>query len=111
MKRTIMDMSNKVLEHIAKKYDNVQEGVKSVMGRKILEYEAKTIREQGELYQLIRMVRRKMDKGKSPEQIAEELDEDLTLVTRICEAANMCCPGDGCERIYTFLRGINSYGL
>ena len=79
MKRAIMDMSNKVLEHIAKKYDNVWEGVKSVMGGKILEYEAKTIREQGELYQLIRMERRKMDKGKSPEQIAEELDEDLTL--------------------------------
>ena len=85
------------------------------MGGKILEYEAKTIFEegisQGELYQLIRMVRRKMDKGKSPEQIAEELDEDPTLVTRICEAANTCCPGDGCERIYTFLRGKNSHGL
>lgn len=37
MKRAIMDMSNKVLEHIAKKYDNVRERVKSVMGGKILE--------------------------------------------------------------------------
>lgn len=81
------------------------------MGGKILEYEAKTIREQGELYQLIRMVRRKMDKGKSPEQIAEELDEDLTLVMRICEAANACYPGEGCERIYTLLRGKNIHGL
>lgn len=64
MKRAIMDMSNKVLEHIATKYDNVREGVKSVMGGKILDYEAKTIfeegRSQGELYQIIRMVRRRI---------------------------------------------------
>ena len=39
-------MSIKVLEHIARKYDHVREGVRSVMGGKILEYEAKTIREE-----------------------------------------------------------------
>lgn len=44
---TIIDMSNKVLEHIARKYDSVRKGVKSIMGGKILEYEAKTIREKG----------------------------------------------------------------
>ena len=43
-KCTIIDMSNKVLEHIAKKYTVLKEGVKNVMGGKILEYEAKTIR-------------------------------------------------------------------
>ena len=41
------DMSNKVLEHIAKKYHAVREGVKSVMGGKVLEYEAKTIKREG----------------------------------------------------------------
>ena len=46
-RRAIMDMANRVLEHIAEKYEKVQEGVKSVMGGKILEYEAKTIRNQG----------------------------------------------------------------
>lgn len=45
-KCTIIDMSIKVLEHIARKYDHVREGVRSVMGGKILEYEAKTIREE-----------------------------------------------------------------
>lgn len=44
---TIIDMSNKVLEHIAKKYESVRKGVKSVMGGKVLEYEAKTIRNEG----------------------------------------------------------------
>ena len=40
-------MSNKVLEHIAKKHAAVRKGVKSVMGGKVLEYEAKTIRNEG----------------------------------------------------------------
>lgn len=47
MKCTIVDMSGKVLEHIARKYKNVREGVKSIMGGKVLEYEAKTIRLEG----------------------------------------------------------------
>ena len=40
-------MSNKVLEHIAAKYKSIKEGVKSVMGGKVLEYEAKTIKREG----------------------------------------------------------------
>ena len=43
----IIDMSNKVLEHIASKYSAVRKGVKSVMVGKILEYEAKTIKKEG----------------------------------------------------------------
>lgn len=44
---TLIDMSNKVLEHIAAKYKSIKEGVKSVMGGKVLEYEAKTIKREG----------------------------------------------------------------
>lgn len=40
-------MTNKVLEHIAIKYNSVREGVKSIIGGKILEYKAKTIRNDG----------------------------------------------------------------
>ena len=40
-------MLNKVLEHIAKKHAAVRKGVKSVMGGKVLDYEAKTIRNEG----------------------------------------------------------------
>ena len=46
-KRTLIEMSNKVLEHIARKYDTVKEGVRTVMGGQILEYEAKTLFRQG----------------------------------------------------------------
>ena len=46
-KCTIIDMSNKVLENIAQKYENVKKGVKEVMGGKILDYEAKKIKIEG----------------------------------------------------------------
>lgn len=46
-KCTINDMSGKVLENIALKYRNVKEGVKSVMGGRILDYEAKRIKAEG----------------------------------------------------------------
>lgn len=49
IKCTIIDMSNKVLGHIAQKYENVKEGVKSVMGGKVLDYEAKRIKNEGKL--------------------------------------------------------------
>ena len=39
-------MSDKVLVNIAQRYEHVREGVKSVMGGKVLKYEAKP---QGEL--------------------------------------------------------------
>ena len=47
MRKTILEMSGKVLENIAQKYDNVREGGKSVMGGRVLEYEAKTILNEG----------------------------------------------------------------
>lgn len=47
VKRTIIDMSNKVLVHIAAKYNAVRKGVKDIMGGRVLEYEAKTIKREG----------------------------------------------------------------
>ncbi len=46
-KCTIMDMSDKVLVHIARRYENVREGVKQVMGGRVLDYEAKRIKNEG----------------------------------------------------------------
>lgn len=43
----IVDMSNCVLQHIAVKYDTVREGVKAVMGGKVLNYRAKILLNQG----------------------------------------------------------------
>ncbi len=46
-KRTLMEMSGKVLEYLAKDYAQVQKGVTSIMVGKVLDYEAKTILNQG----------------------------------------------------------------
>ena len=46
-KCTLIDMSNKVLGHIARNYEAVMEGVREIMGGKVLEYEAKAIRNEG----------------------------------------------------------------
>jgi hypothetical protein len=46
-KKTIMDMSERVLENIARSYENIRKGVGTIMGGKILDYEAKRIRNEG----------------------------------------------------------------
>ncbi|MCD8097165.1 MAG: hypothetical protein LUE31_03825 [Lachnospiraceae bacterium] len=45
--RTLMEMSIKVAENIAVKYESVWKGVKEIMGGRILEYETKTIMREG----------------------------------------------------------------
>ena len=47
VKCTLLDLSRKVVDHIAANYKNIREGVKSAMGGKVLEYEAKTILNEG----------------------------------------------------------------
>lgn len=44
---TIIDMAKEIARHLAGKYEKVKEGVKSTMGGKILNYEAKDILNQG----------------------------------------------------------------
>ena len=46
-RQAIIDMSKRVLQHIARRYQKVKEGVRDIMGGKILEYEAKTIWNDG----------------------------------------------------------------
>ena len=46
-RRTILDMSKKVLENIADRYKNVQKGVNDIMGGQVLEHEGKTIYNAG----------------------------------------------------------------
>jgi len=48
-KRTIMEMSKRVADALARNYPQVKKGVDDVMGGKILEHEAKTILQRGEM--------------------------------------------------------------
>ncbi len=47
-KKTIVEMTQKVVDNLAAGYANIRKEVKTIMGGKILEYEAKTILRQGE---------------------------------------------------------------
>lgn len=46
-RKLLMEMSKKVLENIAQKFEHVKKGVGSIMGGKVLESEAKTILKEG----------------------------------------------------------------
>ena len=63
VKCTIIDMSNKVLENIARKYDLVREGVREAMGGKVLDYEAKTILNEGMEKGMEKGIEKGMEKG------------------------------------------------
>ena len=62
--KTIVEMSGKVLENISQKYENVRKGVRSVMGGKILEYEAKTILNQGIAQGMAQGITQGIDQGR-----------------------------------------------
>lgn len=55
---------------------------------------------QGENYKLISMVVRKLNKGKTEAVIAEELEEPLETIQRICDAAGKYAPEYDIEKIY-----------
>ena len=56
--------------------------------------------EQGKLVTIISLVTRKLKKHHAPEQIAEELEEDLDRVKQICDIARQFAPDYDCEKIY-----------
>ncbi|MDO5349905.1 MAG: 3-isopropylmalate dehydrogenase [Lachnospiraceae bacterium] len=58
---------------------------------------------EGKKKQLIQMVCKKLLKGKAPETIADELEEDLDSITSICLTAKAFAPDYDCDKIYEAL--------
>lgn len=52
---------------------------------------------------MIAQICRKIKKEKSPELIAEELEEDIQVIAPICETAQSFAPEYDCEKIYEAL--------
>jgi len=78
-RNTIVEMTHKVLEKLAKKYENVKKGVRSIMGGKVLEYETKTIfcegLREGRFENLLQNLKKLMQKmGISAEKAMDLLD-------------------------------------
>ena len=74
------------------------------LGQSVLEEGIEQGIEQGGLYRLIDQVGRKLEKGKKEEEIADELEEELPLIQKICDAINMSSPDVDQKRVYIILR-------
>ena len=83
-KKMIVEMSNKVVNHLAQKYDNVKEGVTSIMGGKVLEYEAKQILNEGKIERRIEQARETAQvlrgMGISEEKIAKAVNVSIGVL-------------------------------
>lgn len=60
-------------------------------------------REEGEARKLIEQVCKKLKKDKSPEMIADELEEELEVIIKICDEANRCEGGYDVDCIFDWL--------
>ena len=71
--------------------------------------------EEGETLKLISQVCKKLRKAKKPEGIADDLEEDVSVIKRICEAAKGCGEEYSTEQIFKKLKRwgmlLNEYGL
>lgn len=59
--------------------------------------------EKGRLFNLIQLTTKKIKKGKSPETIASELEEDLSDIMPLYDAIQLSAPDYDCEQIYAYL--------
>ena len=97
-KAAILDMSRKVIEHIAVKYKNVAKGVSRTMGGKVLNYEAKDIlnrgraegrmegRREGEEYTKIQIATKLLSMGNDIKSVAELAELPQETVEKLAQS-------------------------
>ena len=61
-------------------------------------------RTEGKNEKLIEQVCKKLSKGKSPQTIAEDLEEDPTVIEKICKAAEPFAPDYDVDAIYEIMQ-------
>lgn len=98
--RTIVELSKKVIDNIARKYKKISRGVDKIMGGQVIETEAKRIlnkgiligkengRSEGEQNKLKDLIKKKLAKDKSIAQIADEIEETEERVLELIEQIN-----------------------
>jgi hypothetical protein len=84
-KKTIMDMSERVLGSIARSYENIRKGVGTIMGGKILDYEAKRIRNEGRSEGISGAVDMLRDMGLDDRSIIDKIREKYNLSQKEAE--------------------------
>ncbi len=100
-RRIIIELSKKVIDNIARKYEKIRKGVDGIMGGKVIETEAKKMynrgisegrnegiligEENGRSESLKDLIKKKLAKGKSIAQIADEIEETEDKVLELIE--------------------------
>ena len=93
----------KDLQRIKEKYQN-EDGRSYDMCKGMQEWLEEKLEEGLEL-KLVKQVCRKLRKGKTIEQIAEDLDEDIAEIRSICEAAETFAPEYDEEQVFHKVMG------
>ncbi|MBP3475665.1 MAG: hypothetical protein J6K48_05030 [Lachnospiraceae bacterium] len=75
-------------------------GVRYMQRWEELAYARQDGRTEGEEYKLIKMVCKKLGKNKTPEEIAEDLEEEISTIVSICELAEEFAPEYDSEKVY-----------
>ena len=94
------------LEEASKRYRYDVNTARSVGHREGKEEGIEIGRTEGERIKLIQLVCKKILKGKSVAIIAEELEEEIEIVEKICSVAEQYAPEYDMEKIYETLKGI-----
>ena len=81
----IRDMTNRVVQNLAKNYESIRKGVGDIMGGKVLVTEVSKARSKGREEEAIAVVENMLRKGKQPEEIAELCNYALTDVKIVQE--------------------------
>ncbi len=73
----IRDMTNRVIQNLARNYNNIKERIGDIMGGKVLVTEVSRARNKGREEEAVNIVKTMLRKGKTPEEIAELCDYAL----------------------------------
>ncbi|WP_051204420.1 hypothetical protein [Butyrivibrio sp. VCD2006] len=68
--------------------------------QEMMQEEFKQGLEQGEDRKLVKQICKKLTKGKDVKTIADELDEDIELVSGICDVAKDYAPEYDADKVY-----------
>lgn len=106
----------RIHDRVCKVKSNEESGVKYMQAWEEKYYERqegleeglKRGREEGSVLKLIQMVTKKLEKGKTPDIISDELEEDPSGVIAICKVAEEFAPPYDCGLIYERLCGKSS---
>ena len=86
------------------KYISKEEGGTMRMCKAMDDWEAEA-KNEGAMVAKIKQTMKKLAKNKTPEEIADALEEDITLIERICKAISECGADCTAEEVFHKLEG------